>query len=328
MNSFSVIIPVKNGGEYLKSCLRSVLSQTYGHFNVLVLESGSTDGSLAWLNAQKDPRVKVFSNPDSLTIEQNWARIKSVPKNEYMTILGQDDLLHPNYLEEMDRLIQKHPDASLYQTHFNYINHSGNLVQPCRPMPEIHFAHEFLAFHMARIIDSTATGYMMRSRDYDMLGGIPLHYPSLLFADHELWINLSLKNYTATSPQFCFSYRLHESVSKLANGKKYQEAFELFIYYLKDLSSRQEPIKLVIEHYGGNMLMYFCEALSHRLLKTRVSTGRLKVSEYIERCKTYAELLVPGQRFEPEKRFRIFLAKVLDMNWLFRSLFLIYKKMS
>lgn len=73
----------------------------------------------------------MFPSGKDSSIEENWNRIVTVPKNEFITLIGHDDLLHPDYLDTMDGLIQQHPSASfLYQTHFNYIDSSGQLVRP------------------------------------------------------------------------------------------------------------------------------------------------------------------------------------------------------
>ena len=122
-----------------------------------------------------------------------------------MTMIGHDDVLLPNYLQEMDTLITRHPQAGLYQTHFNYINEKGALVRPCLPMDEVQYANEFLACQFVRTIDSTGTGYMMRSYDFDTAGGMPVHYPNLIFSDFELWIKLMNQSYKATSQKNCFS---------------------------------------------------------------------------------------------------------------------------
>lgn len=53
---------------------------------------------------------------------------------------------------------------------------------------------------MARTIDSTGTGYMMRAADYDRLGGIPADYPNLIFADFALWMSLMRGGYKALLP--------------------------------------------------------------------------------------------------------------------------------
>lgn len=326
MPKFSIILPVKNGGEYVKECVNSILSQTVQDFNLIVLDNCSTDGTLEWLQSLNDQRIIIHQSQKPLSIEENWARIKSVPKNEFITLIGHDDILNKNYLETMLNLIKKHPSASLYQSHFQYIDSKGDLLNNCKPMDEKQFAHEFLGAYMCRSIDSTGTGYMMRSVDYDNLGGMNTEYENLIFADFDLWIKLMLISYKATSFEMGFKYRVHNSVSKLTGGEQYQQAFERFLTFIISQSDKNEMIRLVTERYGKDFLLYFCESLSHRILKTPRKKRKIVVTGFIEKCKHYATLLIPGQSFEPEKIFRINIAKILDKTSLGRNLFLLTKK--
>ncbi len=266
--TFSIILPVKNGGDYVKECVNSILSQTLQDFNLIVLDNCSNDGTLEWLQSLSDQRIVIHQSQKPLSIEENWARIKSIPKNEFITLIGHDDILNKDYLEIMNTLIQQHPSASLYQTHFQYIDSKGEVLRNCKPMDERQYAHEFLAAYMCDSIDSTGTGYMMRSKDYDDCGGINPGYKNLIFADFELWIKLMLKSYKATAYEIGFKYRIHNSVSKLTNGEAYQQAFDKFLEFIIEKSGENEKIKLVSERYGKRFLLYFCEALSHRVLKT------------------------------------------------------------
>jgi glycosyltransferase involved in cell wall biosynthesis len=63
MPKLSVIIPVYNTEKYLSQCLDSVLAQTFQDFEVICVNDGSTDGSLAILEeyAKKDPRIIVLT---------------------------------------------------------------------------------------------------------------------------------------------------------------------------------------------------------------------------------------------------------------------------
>jgi glycosyltransferase involved in cell wall biosynthesis len=325
---YDIFLPVKNGGELVKKCVESIFSQTYTNFNLIVLDNASTDGTLEWLKSLKDDRIIIYPSNESLSIEQNWGRIITVPKNEFITIIGHDDILHPHYLEEMDRLISRHPDATLYQTHFSFINGNGEFIKYCMPMDEIQYGHEFLACQLTRTMDSMGTGYMMRSRDYDELGGISTGYPNLIFADYQLWVQLTLKNFKATCAKVCFSYRVHDSVSKLTNGEEYQLAFEKYVYFMAALCKENEQVKNVIEKYGHGMLMYFCESLSHRLLKTPPANRKTTVNEFINKCKVYASVLIPGQKFEPLSVFRIDIARKLDNSVIGRLVFNMYKKLA
>lgn len=317
---YSIVLPVRNGGEYVKECVNSILVQTLNDFNLHVLDNASTDGTSEWLASLNDPRITIHRSAESLSIEKNWSRIVSVPKNEFMTMIGHDDILEPFYLEEMDKLIAEHPEASLYQTHYNYIDKDGNVTRACLPMDKIQTASEFLACQMNNTIESTGTGYIMRSKDYDEAGGIPVRYPNLIFSDYELWIKLGSKSYKATSAKQCFRYRVHMSVSRVTNGMLYLEAFETYVRFMAGLSGDTKFAE-VINRYGRKMLLYFCESLAHRLLKTPVEKRAIKVKDLISRFEDMAKLLVPGQPFNPLLVRRIKLAASLDSNPLSRNLF-------
>jgi glycosyltransferase involved in cell wall biosynthesis len=327
MAKYSFILPVRNGGEYVKECINSILGQTYVDFNLHVLDNCSTDGTVEWIESVQDKRIIIYRSDRSLTIEENWGRIKDIPKNEFMTMIGHDDLVFPHYLQEMDALIAKHPQATLYQTHFTYINETGGLVRSCLPMDEIQYAHDFLAFQLCQTLESTGTGYIMRSGDFDVAGGMPMHYPNLIFADYTLWVHLISLGYKATSFKECFSYRLHQSVSRTTNGMAYQEAFGKYVQFLKDRMQQDPKIQEVIHRYGKRFLLYFCESLSHRLLKTPVEKRSMRVIDFIKKCESWAADLIPGQDFAPLHIFKIRIAMQLDQSALGRGVFKIFKKL-
>lgn len=326
MNLFSIILPVRNGGEYFKECVGSILNQRYRHFNLIVLDNSSSDQSYEWVSSIGDERIIIYRSEQFLSIEANWGRIKNYPKNEFMTLIGHDDILEPHYLEEMNGLIAKHPTASLYQTHFKYIDARGIKKRSCLPMDEVQSAFEFLACQMNSTIESTGTGYMMRSADFDKLGGMPGHYPNLMFADYELWIKLGNLSYKATSYRECFRYREHDSVSRVTNGMTYLSAFEQYVFFLSSLKE-YPAFNNVIDRYGRKMLLDYCQSLSHRLLKTPMSNRNIKVHDLIAKFQGYAEKLIPGQTFRPLQLPKTALASSLDKTLLTRCMFHFYKKL-
>ncbi|HJS54512.1 MAG TPA: glycosyltransferase [Chitinophagaceae bacterium] len=325
-NRYSIILPVRNGGEYIKECITSILSQTIPDFDLLILVHDSNDGTLEWVQSVGDSRIKLFPSKHSLVITENWGRIRSIPKNEFMTVIGYDDLLKPDYLAIMQELIQQHPKASLYQTHFEYIDKNGKFIRNCLPMDEIQFGHEFLASHMTRTLDSMGSGYMMRSADYDRICGIPLHYPNLIYADYELWTRLTLISYKATSQKSGFLYRVHQSVSRTTSAVQYQDAFLKYVDFIADLTKTIPQVKGVVEKYGNSLLLYYCQSLSHRLLKTPKQHRSTKVKDFIEKCNEAAKKLGLEEKFKPRKVFKIEIARMIDNNAWSRFLFQTYKR--
>ncbi len=328
MARYNIILPVRNGGNYFKDCVNSILQQSLPDFKLKVLDNCCTDGSLEWIKSVNDDRIEIYPASTSLSIEENWGRITSIPKDEFITMIGHDDLLHNNYLSVIDNLINKYPDASLYQTHFRYINDEGFEIRRCKPMDEIQKAPEFLSFFLMNMIDVMGTGFMMRAKDYDDVGGIPA-YPNLLFADFELWINLSKKGFKATALEECFSYRLHSSATTKSPDIKFQQAFARFINYLHSLNQSDPDMRLAIERYALQFIGFYAKGLSHRLLRTPKNKREgLSVNSFLKECKSFADTLVPGNDFDPEKQFSVRLASQIDSNAFTRSLFLAFKKIN
>ncbi len=324
-SSYSIILPVRNGGYHFKECVSSILQQDLGSFELLILDNCSTDGSIEWVTSLADPRIAVFPTNRPLSIEENWARIVDIPKSEFITLIGHDDLLDRNYLAGMEKLIQAHPGASLYQAHFRYINPEGKQTGKCRPMEEKQEKDAFLHSLLTDTIDTMGTGYMMRARDYDRLGGIPF-YPNLLFADHALWLELTAISYKATTSAELFSYRRHQSTSKGASAVSYINAFYRFMSYLEQLSRSDEKIKAVMSTDIQAYIMYYCRSLSHRLLKTPVRQRQgMTVAGFIAACADYARRLGDG-RFEPYRQRSVRLAAAIDSNFITRSLYLAFRK--
>jgi glycosyltransferase involved in cell wall biosynthesis len=209
---FTIVIPTRNGERYLGATIESVLAQRYPHWRLHILESGSTDGSLALVQRYlSDSRVALHSTPADqppLDIISNWARILQLDLSAYLTILGHDDLLGENFLAEIAALIAAEPSASLWTTHFHLIDSDGALIRPCKAMPARLDADAYLLGLHTRRFESYATGYVMRSADYVQLGGIP-PLRNLLYADLLLWYRLSSLSYLACTPRYAFSYRVH-----------------------------------------------------------------------------------------------------------------------
>ena len=104
----SVIIPVYNVEKYLRKCLESVINQTYKDIEIICVNDGSTDGSLAILNeyAQKDDRIKVINkNNGGLSSARNSGLDSA--NGEYCYFVDSDDWIELNTLEKLVNIIEK-----------------------------------------------------------------------------------------------------------------------------------------------------------------------------------------------------------------------------
>ncbi len=327
MRKFSIILPVRNGSNYLQPCVESILAQTYPDFELLVLENASTDNTLDILRSFRDERIKIIPAEKPLTIEENWARAIALPKAEYMTLIGHDDIVAPHFLEVINTLIQKYPDASLYHTHFNFIDGKGKVIRKCKPMPPKLQQHELLEGFLRNKVDSMGTGYVMRSADYDKTGGIPVNYPGLLFADFDLWLTITGLRYEVVAPDNAFAFRVHQSATTSSADTRLHKGLETFVHFLAELRLKSQMNNDVIKKHAAGFLMQYAKSYSHRILRTpKNKRSNTSVQEFINFTKQLANELSVMQNFHPEKDKSIRLAKRIDESRLLSKLFLLIRE--
>lgn len=111
----SVIVPVYNVEKYLKRCLTSLINQTFKDFEIILINDGSTDGSLSICKefALKYDFITVVHQEN---YGQAYARNRGIEraKGEYIAFVDSDDFVHPNYLNLLySALIQTNADIAI-----------------------------------------------------------------------------------------------------------------------------------------------------------------------------------------------------------------------
>src|SRR3546814_8362260 len=84
----SVVTPVYNGGRFLVECIESVLAQSHGNLEYVVLDNASTDETSAILERYRrlDPRIQVFRNDETLWVIDNWnSALERISRSEEHT---------------------------------------------------------------------------------------------------------------------------------------------------------------------------------------------------------------------------------------------------
>lgn len=327
MTKFSVIVPTFNSARYIKECLNSILQQTVKDFTVHIVDSGSTEaGFLDWIRSLNDDRIVIYTAERRYSIEENWQRITALPKNEFMTIIGHDDVLAPHYLEEMASLIEANNDASLYLTAYTYIDKDSRSIRESLPLPAKMSGELFIEYFLDNKIEINATGYMMRSKDYEAAGGIP-NYPNLLNSDSELWIRLTLKSYLAVSSRNSFSFREHASVSGTSADIVYHNALKQFVDFLLQIKQQYPALQEVITIHSQGYLLAYCLDFSHRLIRKRLKDRHyLTVNRLVKDCTLLANKLSPSTSFQPLKLKSLLIAKWIDSNIVTRTYFRLLRK--
>lgn len=134
----SVIVPVYNTEAYLRESVRSVLTQTYPHLEVLLIDDGSQDGSGAVCEALsgEDARVRFLPRPHGGVSAARNAGLDAA-RGEYLFFLDSDDRIDPRLLESM-LVLCENAGAALATVEYQYIETLEPLESPdlLSPPPE------------------------------------------------------------------------------------------------------------------------------------------------------------------------------------------------
>lgn len=133
----SIIVPVYNVAPYLRSCLDSIVAQTYVDWEMILVDDGSTDESAKICDAyaSQDARVCVVHQGNGGPAKARNVGL-SMAKGEYVAFIDSDDLLHAQYLEILLRAIREQ-GADIVQSSYVLLSENdrvqytgGHLSQP------------------------------------------------------------------------------------------------------------------------------------------------------------------------------------------------------
>lgn len=143
MLKFSVIVPCYNAEGPIRTCLNSILAQTYENFEVIVINDGSTDNSKAILDEyeEKDSRVHAYHFENS-GVAITRTRGTTLAQGDYVIFVDSDDTINPKLLEALGNTIitNKNPDIVRYQVNlvgddeskdhqrYNWLEEAGTML--------------------------------------------------------------------------------------------------------------------------------------------------------------------------------------------------------
>ena len=104
----SVIIYVKNTIEYIEKCIRSVMNQTLQEIEILIIDGGSTDGTLDIIEKmkQEDCRIRIFHAPASVGAQFNLGLREA--RGQYIGVCEADDYILPEMYESQYQIAKEY----------------------------------------------------------------------------------------------------------------------------------------------------------------------------------------------------------------------------
>lgn len=215
----SVIIPAFNAESYIEETLRSALQQTYEPIEVIVIDDGSTDGTLAKVEMFAD-QIKILRQPNSgVCAARNAAAEKAC--GAFLAFLDADDLWERDKLQKQMGVFDQHPEVGVVATWVDEIDQYGQKLdrggnKPWRFLDKVVDLHRELLLHDNFLCVSSC----LIKRDVFLEAGGFYTHERILSGDYDLWIRLSERHrFFVISEILCYyrvlaNSQIHGSLDK------------------------------------------------------------------------------------------------------------------
>ena len=204
--SVSVVMPVRNASNYLKYSIESILEQSFGDFELLIVDDGSADDSAEVLRryADADSRIR-------LTVRANAGLVPTLnemlraARGEFIARMDADDVALPNRFKDQLDFLRTHPDIVCVGGAYMRIDEKG------RRLMRINLKQDHESIQKDALSGNCQLCHpsvMMRRNAVLTAGGYDKRWEYA--EDLDLWLRLGEIGRIANLPQVILNYRLHE----------------------------------------------------------------------------------------------------------------------
>lgn len=205
----SVVMTVYNGVKYLAPAIEGVLAQTMRDFELICVDDGSSDDSVAMIEAYGDPRIRVIRNPENLGISNSRNIGIEASRGLYMAAHDQDDLSLPGRLEAQVRAFEENPRAAMVSVGCQIIR-DGKLM----PLNINYAPPHILAWRLLLRDDFVHSSICLNLgilREHNIRYRQTYHYAE----DYDLYHQISQYGELVRVPELHAQYRYHDGNTSL-----------------------------------------------------------------------------------------------------------------
>jgi len=247
----SIIITTYNSGKYISQAIESVLAQTFGDFELIIINDGSTDNTKEIVSAFSDERIKYFENEKNEGIVFSRNKGLKLAQGSYIGMLDADDIAHPNKFENQIDFLERNPEYGMVGSWAKFIDAEGKHVPGSWKLKAKPQAIPAIMLFKNYFLQSAVLYRRECISGYEFKEGFEIG------EDYLIWYEI-LKEWKAWNlQQYLLDYRVHEkSITQSNIDFKREKEKEIFGIILKglEIEPSDEELELHLTIREGNTI--------------------------------------------------------------------------
>lgn len=231
----SIVTPSFNQSRWLEECIQSVLTQNYPSIEYLVIDGGSTDGSLEIIRRYEDRLAYWTSEPDAGQADAINKGLRRA-SGEVVAWINSDDAYMPGAVVDAVGQLQARPEIGM-------VYGDGLMVDASRRLLDRHMYRALSVVDLLAFEVLLQPAVFMRRKALESVGYLDEGYELIL--DHDLWVRLARRFPIQHVPSFWALERTHEDAKTIAQAAAFAEEAHRLIAWAED----QEDLAVVIKQH-------------------------------------------------------------------------------
>jgi glycosyltransferase involved in cell wall biosynthesis len=238
--TITVVMPTYNAGNYLRSAVLSVVLQSFKDWELLLIDDGSTDNSIATISNIKDKRIKIIKEKKNIGIIKTMNKAIKIARGTFLARMDADDICHPKRFAKQVEFLKNNSHIDLVATdcivisendkilgHLSFSSNYINLIS--RPWISIDMPHP------------TWLGKTSWFRHHGYSKSFFLD--KKMIEDQELLLRSHETSQFYVMPYYLFAYRTKNHI----NLKKiFSKRFFLFVVHIKYFLKKKKYFNLIL----------------------------------------------------------------------------------
>ena len=216
MPKISVIMPAYNAEKYIKEAMDSILNQTYGDFEFIVLNDCSRDRTEEIILSYEDDRIVYVKNEQNMGVAATLNKGLGLAKGDYIARMDADDISMPERFAQQVAALDANPKLAVLGTNTEIFNENGTICTGWSATNPDQMKVDLL-FSCGLAHPSV----MMRRQVIQAMGGYDLEFEGM--EDYDLWCRVAEEHDVSTLPQILFRYRVHGAQVTKNPSEKYMQ---------------------------------------------------------------------------------------------------------